>query len=88
MTEALKSAVKQTYQNIEIIVSDNCSTENTQAIVASFQELTNEILETATNIGMFANQMHAFKMGQGKYVASLHDDDTWKEDFLEKLVPP
>jgi glycosyltransferase involved in cell wall biosynthesis len=88
LTEALKSAVKQTYQNLEIIVSDNCSTENTQAIVESFQDPRIKFWRQPTNIGMFANQMHAFKMAQGKYVASLHDDDIWKEDFLEKLVLP
>jgi hypothetical protein len=37
---------------------------------------------------MLANQQHGFKMARGKYVASLHDDDMWNEDFLAKLVPP
>ena len=35
---ALESAVGQTYRNIEIIVSDNCSLENPQAIVESFND--------------------------------------------------
>jgi len=85
---AIASAVKQTYRNIEIIVSDNCSTENTQAIVESFQDSRIRFWRQPTNVGMFANQIHAFKMAHGKYVASLHDDDMWNEDFLEKLVPP
>ncbi|MBD2774457.1 glycosyltransferase family 2 protein [Iningainema tapete] len=87
LKEALNSAVKQTYQNIEIIVSDNCSTDNTQAVVESFPDSRIRYWRQPTNLGMFANQMYAFKAGRGKYVASLHDDDMWKEDFLEKLVP-
>jgi glycosyltransferase involved in cell wall biosynthesis len=88
LKQAIASAVKQTYTNIEIIVSDNCSEENTQAIVESFGDSRIKFWRQRTNVGMFANQMHAFKIAQGKYVASLHDDDMWNEDFLEKLIPP
>lgn len=87
LKHAIASAVKQTYQNIEIIVSDNCSTTNTQAIIESFSDSRIRYWRQRENIGMFANQMHAFKMAQGKYLASLHDDDMWNEDFLAKLVP-
>jgi glycosyltransferase involved in cell wall biosynthesis len=87
LKEAIASAVNQTYHNIEIIVSDNCSTDNTPAIVASFADSRIRFWQQPQNIGMFANQMHAFKMARGKYVASLHDDDMWNPDFLAKLVP-
>lgn len=85
---ALKSAVSQTYQNIEIIVSDNCSPENPQKIIDSFQDPRIRFSRNEKNLGMFANTMKAFKMARGKYVASLLDDDMWTEDFLAKLVPP
>jgi glycosyltransferase domain-containing protein len=86
LKQALASAIQQSYQNIEIIVSDNCSTEKTQDIVQSFRDTRIRYWRQPENKGMFANQMHAFKMAQGKYVASLHDDDMWNEDFLTKLV--
>ncbi|MFN6584801.1 MAG: glycosyltransferase family 2 protein [Aulosira sp. ZfuVER01] len=88
LKQAIASAVKQTYQNIEIIVCDNCSTENPQAIVESFNDSRIQFWRHSQNIGMIANQMYGFKMARGKYVASLHDDDIWNEDFLAKLVPP
>ncbi|YAF93967.1 MAG: glycosyltransferase family 2 protein [Nodularia sp. CChRGM 3473] len=88
LRQAIASAVQQTYQNIEIIISDNCSPENPQAIVESFQDPRIRFWRQQQNIGMIANQMHAFKMARGKYVASLHDDDMWNEDFLAKLIPP
>ncbi|MBE9036174.1 glycosyltransferase family 2 protein [aff. Roholtiella sp. LEGE 12411] len=84
---AIASAVKQTYQNIEIIISDNCSPENPQAIVESFGDSRIRFWRQPQNLGMFANQQHGFKMAQGKYVGSLHDDDMWNEDFLAKLIP-
>ncbi|MEH2326814.1 MAG: glycosyltransferase family 2 protein [Nostoc sp.] len=87
LKQAIASAIKQTYQNIEIIVSDNCSLENPQALVASFGDSRIRFWRHQQNVGMIANQQHGFKMARGKYVASLHDDDIWNEDFLAKLVP-
>lgn len=88
LKQAIASAVNQTYTNIEIIVCDNCSLENPQAIAESFADPRIRFWRQPQNVGMIANQIHGFKMARGKYVASLHDDDMWKEDFLGKLVPP
>ncbi|OKH11926.1 glycosyl transferase [Fischerella major NIES-592] len=88
LKQALKSAISQTYQNIEIIVSDNCSPENPQAIVESFNDPRIRFSRNETNLGMLPNTIKAFKMARGKYVAALLDDDLWEEDFLAKLVPP
>jgi glycosyltransferase involved in cell wall biosynthesis len=87
LKQAISSAVRQTYENIEIIVSDNCSLENPQALVESFLDPRIKFWRHPQNIGMLANQLHTFKMASGKYVASLHDDDVWNEDFLAKMVP-
>ena len=38
LKESLASAINQTYQNIEVIVSDNCSTDNTELVVKSFND--------------------------------------------------
>ena len=84
---ALESAVQQTYQNIEIIVSDNCSPENPESIVKSFGDSRIRFFRNQSNLGMFPNTMNAFKKARGKYVASLLDDDLWEKDFLAKLVP-
>ncbi|MBD2138030.1 glycosyltransferase family 2 protein [Anabaena sp. FACHB-1237] len=88
LQEAITSAINQTYQNIEIIVCDNCSSENPESLIASFNDSRIKLWRHSQNIGMLANQMYGFKMAQGKYVASLHDDDMWNHDFLTKLVPP
>ncbi|MBE9211789.1 glycosyltransferase family 2 protein [Plectonema cf. radiosum LEGE 06105] len=85
---ALISAVQQTYQNIEIIVSDNCSYENPQSIIESFADSRIRFFRNESNLGMLVNTMNAFKKARGKYVASLLDDDIWEKDFLAKLVPP
>ncbi|MEM9922468.1 MAG: glycosyltransferase family 2 protein [Cyanobacteria bacterium P01_D01_bin.50] len=84
---ALKSAVQQTYKNIEIIVSDNYSPQNPLEIIESFEDSRIRFFRNQSNLGMFANMMSAFKKARGKYVACLLDDDMWEKDFLAKLVP-
>jgi glycosyltransferase involved in cell wall biosynthesis len=87
LKQAIYSAIHQTYRHLEIIVSDNCSPENPEALVRSFQDPRIKFWRQNQNMGMLANQLHGFKMARGKYVASLHDDDIWNQDFLTKLVP-
>jgi glycosyltransferase involved in cell wall biosynthesis len=88
LKQAIASAVNQTFDDIEIIVSDNCSPQNPQAIVESFNDSRIRFSRNSSNLGMFANTIKAFRMARGKYVASLLDDDMWEKDFLAKLIPP
>jgi glycosyltransferase involved in cell wall biosynthesis len=87
LTEALKSGLNQTYKNIEIIVSDNCSPENPLTLVESFNDERIRFSRNEKNLGMIANTIKTFCLAKGKYVACLLDDDMWEPDFLEKLVP-
>jgi glycosyltransferase involved in cell wall biosynthesis len=88
LKQAITSAVNQTYRNIEIIVSDNCSHKNPQSIVESFQDSRIKFLRNTKNLGMCANMVNPVKIAKGKYIAFLLDDDIWKDNFLENLVPP
>ena len=88
LKQAIASVVQQTYTNIEIIVSDDCSPEHPQSIIDAFQDARIRLRRNPTNLGIGLNATYAFKEAQGKYVASLNDDDVWQPNFLEKLVPP
>ncbi|NEO70954.1 glycosyltransferase family 2 protein [Moorena sp. SIO3H5] len=88
LKQAVESVLQQTYKNLEIIVSDDCSPENPQAMIESFQDDRIQFRRNSNNLGNGPNVAGAFKQAQGKYVASLNDDDLWNPDFLEKLVPP
>jgi glycosyltransferase involved in cell wall biosynthesis len=88
LRQAIASALAQTYRNIEIIVSDNGSDEDIEAIVASFADPRIRFFRQPTNVGMIANTLYTFQQAQGKYVACLLDDDLWEPEFLETLVPP
>ncbi|MEO1374060.1 MAG: glycosyltransferase family 2 protein [Cyanobacteria bacterium J06635_10] len=87
LKQAIQSALDQTYQNIEIIVTDDCSPESPQEIVESFNDSRIRFRRNENNLGVASNIISAVKEARGQYVASLNDDDMWNEDFLEKLVP-
>ncbi len=83
---ALRSAVNQTYKNLEIIVSDNGSPASMLPLVEEFKDPRIRFHRYDPQVTMFDNHIGGFRMATGKYVASLHDDDIWKENFVENLV--
>lgn len=83
---ALESAVRQTYVNLEILVGDNEHSSQTAEIVASFNDPRVVYLGRVENLGMIGNNLDLFRRARGKYVVNLHDDDLWREDFVEKMV--
>ena len=83
---ALESAVHQTYPNLEILVGDNENSSLTAEIVAAFDDPRVTYLGRTENLGMIGNNLDLFRRARGQYVVNLHDDDLWREDFVEKMV--
>ena len=83
---ALRSAVYQTYPNIEIIVSDNCSTDHTEAVVKSFLNPRVNYFKQKKNIGANNNFNFCLEMAHGDYFLLLHDDDLIDLDFIETCM--
>lgn len=81
--QALKSALGQTYKNIEICVSDNCPT---QAIYEICQRYPNITYTKCEAIGAVDNFFSAIRMGQGKYIKPLFDDDILHPFCIERFV--
>ncbi|MDX2231925.1 MAG: glycosyltransferase family 2 protein [Leptolyngbyaceae cyanobacterium bins.349] len=88
LQEAIASVLDQTFQDFEVIVSDDCSLDNSRALVDSFRDARIRFRRNSTNLGVADNVTQAIKLATGKYIASLNDDDQWTETFLEKLVTP
>jgi glycosyltransferase involved in cell wall biosynthesis len=83
---ALRSAVNQTYKNIEIIVSDNCSSDNTESVVKEFNDPRIRYYRQQENIGAVPNSNFCLKQSQGKYFLALYDDDLTDEDFVSTCM--
>lgn len=91
--ETLESAKAQTYQNIELIVSDDCSTDNTVDICREWIEknkdrfVRTELITVEKNTGIPANCNRAVKASKGEWIKGIAGDDaligTCVEDNLE-----
>ena len=79
---ALQSAVGQTYRNIEIIVSDNCSPDNTESLVKEFNDPRIRYYRQKENIGPLNNRNFCLEQARGEYFVMLLDDDVIDDDFV------
>lgn len=86
LRQALNSALKQTYPNIEIVVSDNCSTDNTEEVVKSYNDPRIRYFKQEVNIGSVNNSNFCLKQAKGDYYLLHHDDDLIDPDFLETCM--
>jgi glycosyltransferase involved in cell wall biosynthesis len=86
LRQALRSAVGQTYPNLEIIVSDNCSTDDTGAVVAGFADARIRYFRQSANIGANNNFNFCLSQARGSYFLLLHDDDLIDQDFVEACI--
>ena len=88
IAETIVSVQAQTYQDWEMIIVDDCSTDRTAEIVASFQEKDSRIkyFHNATNKGSAFSRNLALQNAKGKWIAFLDSDDLWHPEKLEKQI--
>ncbi len=86
LPRAMKSILNQTYRNIEYIIIDSASTDNTEQVVMSFSDDRIRYVKLKENetFGHCINM--AFHLAKGKYVTELDDDDEYHLDKIEKQV--
>lgn len=76
MGRAIESALKQTYENIEVIVIDDASTDNSVDVIKSFRDSRVKLIQNSRNLGGSASFNLALTHCEGKYVANLDSDDS------------
>ena len=84
----IESAQAQTYTNWEMIIVDDCSTDNTQAVVAAYAQKDARIQyhRLAQNSGAAVARTQAMELANGAYMAFLDSDDLWFPEKLEKQL--
>ena len=85
---ALRSVLRQTLTDFELILVDDCSTDESADILRSYQALDNRvrIFSTTKNSGPGVARNVGLKNARGRYIAFLDSDDFWMRNKLERQV--
>ncbi len=97
IAESIRSVMAQTYSDWELIIVDDCSTDDMMKVISDILSnvipgLTGNlasrirVLQNATNSGAAVSRNRALREARGKYIAFLDSDDLWAPDKLEKQI--
>ncbi len=88
LRETIKSVLSQTFSDFELLVIDNCSTDNTKDIMENYSKLDLRIkyVRNSCNIGMAQNFNECLRLASAPYIKILCADDLLEQDYLEKTV--
>lgn len=85
--ESINSVMNQTYKNWELIIVDDCSTDNTDEIVNKFlKDERIKYLKNEKNGGAAISRNKALREAKGRWIAFLDSDDLWVPEKLEKQI--
>src|SRR5690242_1647265 len=82
----IESVLSQTFEDFELIIVDDHSTDETVEIVQAFTDSRIRFSRNRENLGMGANWNHVLSLGLGKYVKLLCEDDLIHDECLERQV--
>jgi glycosyltransferase involved in cell wall biosynthesis len=86
IADAVRSALSQTYRDLEIVIVDNASTDTTPQILASFTDPRIRLFRNDENIGAAGNFNRAVSLARGRYLKVLCADDVLYPSCLEQQV--
>lgn len=84
--ETIESVLNQTYKNLQIIIVDDCSTDNTAEIVKSYDDDRIEFYTLPKNFNISNANNECLHRARGEYIAHIDSDDIWVEDKIEKQI--
>ena len=88
LKQALDSLLAQDYPNLEIIISDNASTDETEVICRAYVRSDSRIryFRNSANLGPIRNFQRVLSLASGPYFMWAADDDLWEQTFVSSIV--
>ncbi len=86
--ETIRSVQAQTYTNWEMIIADDCSTDNTREVIAPYlaQDKRIRYICNDKNSGAAVTRNYALREAKGRWIAFLDSDDLWMPEKLERQI--
>ena len=87
ITLSIQAVLNQTYTNWELLIVDDCSTDNTDEVVNPYlKDERIRYIKNEKNSGAAVSRNRALQGAKGKWIAFLDSDDLWKPEKLEKQI--
>lgn len=86
IVKSIETVLEQSYKNLELIVVDDCSTDNTRQRVKDIKDSRLKYIKIERNAGPAYARNKGIKLSGGEYIAFQDDDDRWMRDKLQKQV--
>lgn len=86
IAKSIECVLVQTYDNWELIIVDDCSTDDTDMVVAVYTDSRIRYLKNEKNSGAAVSRNRALQEARGRWIAFLDSDDLWLPEKLEKQV--
>lgn len=86
IAESIRSVIAQTYPDWELLIVDDCSSDNTIEIIQSFNDERIRLFVNEVNSGAAVSRNRALREARGRWIAFLDSDDLWAPDKLEKQL--
>lgn len=86
--EQIDSILDQSYSNLELIITDDGSSDKTIDIIKDYQKKDTRVklYQNETNLGFVQNFAKAISLCEGDYIALADQDDSWKKDKLKTFI--
>lgn len=85
VAKTLESVLSQTYQDFEVIIIDDGSTDHSVEVVSSYDDSRIKIIKQP-NRGVSSARNHGIQIAKGEYISFLDADDIWYPTFLEEML--
>ncbi|QIK69392.1 glycosyltransferase [Erysipelothrix sp. HDW6C] len=85
ISQTIKSVLEQTYKNLELVVIDDGSTDNTASVIQSFED-NRIVLKQITNGGVSNARNVGIEIAKGAYISFLDSDDSYELDYIENML--
>ena len=84
--QSIESVLNQTYKKWELIIVDDCSMDNTEAVVTNYADHRIKYIKNEKNSGAAITRNRAILEAKGEWIAFLDSDDLWAPEKLEKQI--
>lgn len=84
--ETIQSVLNQTYSDWELVIVDDCSSDNSVEVIKSFKDERIKLYVNGKNLGLKGTVKRGIELAQGNWIVFLESDDVITPDYLKKKV--